>query len=516
VEVAQAREAVRWMLATCCLRMLGGAVMGVGARAMSGPTVGPARVVGLGSAGRVSRLPLPRAQRQRQRHSQSGAAARRSPVVAAYEGVVFDMDGTLTVSNIDFADMRERTGIREGDLFTVMERMNDAQHATAMRVILELESKAAAAGNLELQPGVAQLLEMLDARGTALGLVTRNTPGAVEAFFELLEKENGVDWRPKFRDIITRHDVHVKPDWRLLRGVSERWGIGPEKLLMVGDSAEDVEVGLAAGTGTCLISGGGNEVAGGAAGPQADYVVSSLGALQDILENLEADGLGTKDRLPFIAFVDRLMSEEGAVVRGAAQSYPKLAAAIHGSEMDVSGHRVLQLSTDDGAHAKLLFSQGLNVHAVCLDGARTGLARKRGLLAIEHADVLEETSDLKGAFDAAVLHDRGGEGWKYIDDAGLRAIHAHLVPGGRLALDVPHMEDGEAGPGEALEELSRAVDRAGFVVDEVAFLHPTDDATKAAEAYYLHATKLVEGDTKVGEPSVGLNAWNDSLQRGTR
>jgi len=30
------------------------------------------------------------------------------------------MDGTLTVSNIDFKLMRERTGILEGDLFTVM------------------------------------------------------------------------------------------------------------------------------------------------------------------------------------------------------------------------------------------------------------------------------------------------------------------------------------------------------------------------------------------------------------
>ena len=458
----------------------------------------------------------------RQKHT---PAPRLGSRLGVYEGVVFDMDGTLTVSNIDFADMRERTGILEGDLFTVMERMTDAQHATAMSVIEELEAKAAAEGNLELQPGVAELLEALDARGATLGLVTRNTPGAVEAFFALLEVESGVDWRPKFRDIITRHDVHVKPDWRLLRGVSERWGLGPEKLLMVGDSAEDVEVGLAAGTGTCLISGGGNEVAGGAAGPKADYVVSNLGALQEFLERLEVDGAsdsseggaveaGTKKRLPFIAFVDRLMGDEGNVVRGAAQSYPKLASAIHRSELDTSGHRVLQLSTDDGAHAKLLFSQGLGVHAVCLDNDRTMLAKKRGLLAIQHSEMLDmsDQGGLRGTFDAVVLHDREGEGWAFLGDASLRAAHAHLKPGGRLALDVLHV-DGEAGPGQALEDLYHAVDRAGFLVDEVAFLHPADDDTAVAEAFYLHATRRVDDDMQAGERSVGLAAWNGALKR---
>jgi phosphoglycolate phosphatase-like HAD superfamily hydrolase len=36
---------------------------------------------------------------------------------------------------------------------------------------------------------------------------------------------------------------------------------------MVGDSFEDVEVGNAAGTATCLIAGGGNEAPGSNIGP---------------------------------------------------------------------------------------------------------------------------------------------------------------------------------------------------------------------------------------------------------
>ncbi len=33
------------------------------------------------------------------------------------------------------------------------------------------------------------------------------------------------------------------------------WGCDPSRLLMVGDSLEDVEVGNAAGTATCLVAG---------------------------------------------------------------------------------------------------------------------------------------------------------------------------------------------------------------------------------------------------------------------
>jgi hypothetical protein len=52
------------------------------------------------------------------------AAAASPPLVAnstplVYKGLVFDMDGTLTVGNIDYANMRQKVNIPVGDLFTV-------------------------------------------------------------------------------------------------------------------------------------------------------------------------------------------------------------------------------------------------------------------------------------------------------------------------------------------------------------------------------------------------------------
>jgi hypothetical protein len=91
-----------------------------------------------------------------------------------YKAVAFDMDGTLTVSNIDFVDMRQRTKITVGDLFTTMEGMRtDDEIKAAMDVILELEARACT--TLEIMPGLRELLTLLKDKGILVGLVTRNT-----------------------------------------------------------------------------------------------------------------------------------------------------------------------------------------------------------------------------------------------------------------------------------------------------------------------------------------------------
>lgn len=165
------------------------------------------------------------------------------------------MDGTLTVSNIDFLDMRTRTGITSGDLFTVMESWDDGDKIKrSMDVILELEAQASSC--LETQPGLREVLTYLKDNKVRVGLVTRNTRRSVDAFFATL----GEEWRPLFSPMLTREFKYVKPDKRTLQHFSEAWGVPPCRLLMVGDSVEDVETGNAAGTATCLIAGGGNEL----------------------------------------------------------------------------------------------------------------------------------------------------------------------------------------------------------------------------------------------------------------
>lgn len=76
-----------------------------------------------------------------------------------------------------------------------------------------------------------------------LALVTRNTRASVDAFLSLI----GPEWGSLFDIVLTREFSFVKPDKRLLLHVAEAWGVDPSRLLMVGDSFEDVEVDIGTG-----------------------------------------------------------------------------------------------------------------------------------------------------------------------------------------------------------------------------------------------------------------------------
>ena len=61
----------------------------------------------------------------------------RRPVL---RGVVFDMDGTLTVPNIDFADMYRRCGVEASkDILEEIASMPEDRRDAANRIIEEIE-----------------------------------------------------------------------------------------------------------------------------------------------------------------------------------------------------------------------------------------------------------------------------------------------------------------------------------------------------------------------------------------
>ncbi|MEW5313539.1 MAG: hypothetical protein WDW38_005099 [Sanguina aurantia] len=203
------------------------------------------------------------------------------------------MDGTLTQAHIPFDIMRSRTAIPVGDLFTVMESCwtgptSEQQIKDAMTVILEMEATAA----LEVsgKEGLLELLQLIKDLKVPLALVTRNTTHSVDAFFRLV----GEEWRAVFSQVLTREFKYVKPDRRLLQHVAQEWGMEPSRLLMIGDSFEDVECGNSAGTASCLIAGGGNEKPGSGvtapAGAIPTFAVQSLPELARRLREAGATG----------------------------------------------------------------------------------------------------------------------------------------------------------------------------------------------------------------------------------
>ena len=71
----------------------------------------------------------------------STAASVSRPVL---RGVVFDMDGTLTVPNLDFNEMYARCGVpMSEDLLTAIAVMSESNRAEANRHIEDMEAEAA-------------------------------------------------------------------------------------------------------------------------------------------------------------------------------------------------------------------------------------------------------------------------------------------------------------------------------------------------------------------------------------
>jgi len=178
------------------------------------------------------------------------------------KAIIFDFDGTLAETNIDFGKMRARIyalvqqwGLWEDDtgenryvlevieaaeakLASEQERAEFARQAAQALVEVEMETCGGAAP----YAGVAEALGRLRQAGLKIGIVTRNCRECVE---QLLARH------PLPHDVLlTRDDVTlVKPDPAHLRAALDRLGVSPQEALMVGDHRSDIECAVAAGCG---------------------------------------------------------------------------------------------------------------------------------------------------------------------------------------------------------------------------------------------------------------------------
>ena len=110
-------------------------------------------------------------------------------------GVIFDLDGTLTVPVLNFAILRERLKpfkVSHGDdiLASVEMRESLAEKKEMLRIIEEFEAEGRE--RFTLQPGVNEMLEIFHENKIKLAIMTRNNHKAVEQFLKHL--------KPRFQD----------------------------------------------------------------------------------------------------------------------------------------------------------------------------------------------------------------------------------------------------------------------------------------------------------------------------
>ncbi|VVT44996.1 uncharacterized protein SAPINGB_P000603 [Magnusiomyces paraingens] len=207
-------------------------------------------------------------------------AVAETPIV----GIIFDMDGTLCKPQTwMFQRMRDALGIDKSlDILDYVHGLPEDEQASAHLKLQAVEREAMV--DMEATPGVQRLLDWVDSQGIPKAILTRNFPIPVQ---HLLDK---VLVGHAFEPVITRDFRPPKPSPAGILAIAKTWNVDPHKLVMVGDSIDDMMAGHRAGSGTILLRTPVNEHVSGE--PETDVTVENI---DDIIEILEK-GFTTKEK----------------------------------------------------------------------------------------------------------------------------------------------------------------------------------------------------------------------------
>jgi HAD superfamily hydrolase (TIGR01509 family) len=194
------------------------------------------------------------------------------------QGVVFDLDGTLVDSRLDFEAMRREIGLPAGT--PVLEGVAALSPGDAPRAweILERHERAGAE-IATVVPGVRELLEDLHQSGRRIAIITRNGRSFARATLARLELPIDL--------VISRDDAPPKPHPAGLVQILQAWQVPPPRAAIVGDYRFDLEAGRAAGMRTVLYSADSTESELAAWRPLTDFVVESFVECRRLLDWLD-------------------------------------------------------------------------------------------------------------------------------------------------------------------------------------------------------------------------------------
>ncbi|WP_425144711.1 HAD family hydrolase [Deinococcus sp.] len=220
--------------------------------------------------------------------------------MSSYRAMIFDIDGTLVDSNdaharawvrafqgeglqVTFEQVRPLIGMGGDQL---VPRVSGIQKGT--RAFERLSEgwkqhfQSEELPYLRAQPGARALLLALQGRGLKLIAGTSSDEALVEGLLKIAEVQ----------DLLTQHtsasEVEAtKPAPDIVQAALKKLGLKADEVLMVGDTAFDVESAGKTGVQTVLLRCGGTDRAQGAA--------AVYDSPQDFLEHLDGSPLGSAD-----------------------------------------------------------------------------------------------------------------------------------------------------------------------------------------------------------------------------
>jgi len=200
----------------------------------------------------------------------------------AIRGAIFDMDGTLVDSGLDFGAMRREMDLTSHlPLLEAIEQLDDREARRCWAILHEHELQGAR--RARLYPGVPEFLHALDRRGIRRAVFTRNSRACTRATLERLQLD--------FDPVICREDGPAKPEPEAIWKICEAWGLRPAECLMIGDYRFDIEAGRRAGAHTVLFAGSGQR-SGLSDDEAADHTLQSFAAADGLWNWIEQIDLG--------------------------------------------------------------------------------------------------------------------------------------------------------------------------------------------------------------------------------
>ena len=197
----------------------------------------------------------------------------RSSPAPAVRGVIFDLDGTLVDSGLDFDRMRHEMGLPAGAaLLEAIEALPEPEAERCRTILARHEWQGAERATL--MPGVPEFLAALGDLGMRRAVFTRNARDVALATIRRLALD--------FDTVVAREDAPAKPDPTAIWRICATWQLEPCQLALIGDFRFDIEAGNRAGVRTVLYTAGAAPLATHGA-DEADYCLRSFEEPHDLL-----------------------------------------------------------------------------------------------------------------------------------------------------------------------------------------------------------------------------------------
>lgn len=191
-------------------------------------------------------------------------------------GIIFDLDGTLVDSRLDFDAMRRDMGLPVG--VPILEALASVEAGPARDQMLAVmrDHELRGADEAVFIDGVPEFLNHIQHRGILSAILTRNSRECTDRTLQRLNLN--------FSQVITREDAPPKPDPAGVRLIAERWGLPAGQIIVIGDYLYDLQAGRRAGMRSVLYA------------PderphyvdEADFVLQHFHAAVELLERMQA------------------------------------------------------------------------------------------------------------------------------------------------------------------------------------------------------------------------------------